>query len=295
MLPSAQPAARHRNSVPDGTALPVAACARIDDTARRNQDAAREAGQLATTKHLGEILSGHRRLSTVGEMAATLAHQIRTPLTAALLYAGNARRNDLPPARRTAQLDKAIACMRDLERLIADMLQFARGARPAETRFTVAELFAGVEDALAPIVDREQRLDIEAPAATCVIEGNRETLAGALINLANNALQAAGAGAHVRIGAETRPAAVLIRVQDNGPGVPAALRERIFEPFFTSRADGSGLGLAVARSVARAHGGELLLEDARCGHTTFTLQLTATTAYGEDTTRHTHDNRNATA
>lgn len=295
MLPSAQPAARHRNSVPDGTALTVAACAGIDDTARQNQDAGRDAGQLATAKQLGEILSGHRRLSTVGEMAATLAHQVRTPLTAALLYAGNARRNDLPPARRTAQLDKAIACMRDLERLIADMLQFARGARPAETRFTVGELLAGVEDALAPIVDREQRLDIEAPAATCVIEGNRETLAGALINLASNALQAAGAGAHVRIGVETRPAAVLIRVRDNGPGVPAALRERIFEPFFTSRADGTGLGLAVARSVARAHGGELLLEDARRGHTTFTLQLAATTAHGEDTTRHTHDNRNATA
>ncbi len=228
-------------------------------------------------------------------MAATLAHQVRTPLTAALLYAGNARRNDLPATRREALLDKAIACMQDLERLIADMLQFARGTRPAETRFTLGELLAGVEDAVTPILDPGQRLDIETPAASCLIEGNRETLAGALINLVSNALQAAGAGAHVRISVETRPAAVLIRVRDNGPGVPAALRERIFEPFFTSRADGTGLGLAVARSVARAHGGDLLLEDACCGHTTFTLQLTATTARGEDTIPHAHDDRNATA
>lgn len=295
MTPSAQQATWHRSPPPDPAGAPVAAVAARDDAAPPFDTGSRAPRQQPAAQRIGELLTRHRRLSTVGEMAATLAHQVRTPLAAALLYAGNARRNDLPLERREALLDKAIACMQDLERLIADMLQFARGARPAETRFTVAELFAGVEDALAPIVDREQRLDIEAPAATCVIEGNRETLAGALINLANNALQAAGAGAHVRIGAETRPAAVLIRVQDNGPGVPAALRERIFEPFFTSRADGSGLGLAVARSVARAHGGELLLEDARCGHTTFTLQLTATTAYGEDTTRHTHDNRNATA
>lgn len=228
---------------------------------------------ITEARRIDDLLARHRRLATMGEMAAALAHQIRTPLAAALLYAGNASRQDLPAAQREAQLGKAIACLHDLERLTADMLQFARGATLAEQRFDVAELLDSVHTALAPIMTGDQALSVDKPAAPAVLSGNREALAGALINLASNALLAAGAGARVRIAARINALQVEITVSDNGPGVEAAIRERIFEPFFTSRADGTGLGLAVARSVARAHRGDVLLADGTPGHTSFALRL----------------------
>lgn len=285
-----------RNDTPVGTTAELtAAFAAFNDASRQLEASYRALEQQATAQRVEQLLARHRRLSTLGEMAATLAHQVRTPLAAALLYASNARRNDLPAAQRDAQLDKAMACMQDLERLIADMLQFARGARPTESRFTLTELLEGAQNALTPILEAGQALTVETVPTACMIDGNRESLAGALVNLVNNALQAAGPTARVRITAEVQTGALLIHVQDNGPGVDKALRERIFEPFFTSRTDGTGLGLAVARSVARAHGGELILSDSRPGHTTFTLRLTPAAAGTGNNPRQQHDDRNAAA
>ncbi len=224
-------------------------------------------------RKLEELLARHRRLAAMGEMAAALAHQIRTPLAAGLLYASNARRSGLTGEQRDALLGKAIGCLQDLERLIADMLQFARGAHFAGEHFGLDELLDGVECALAAVLLPGQALRIERPDRSVTLTGNRETLAGALINLVTNALEAAGERAEVRVSARATPLGTEILVQDNGPGIPAGLHDRLFEPFFTSRAEGTGLGLAVARSVARAHHGDVALVDATPGHTTFALRL----------------------
>jgi two-component system sensor histidine kinase FlrB len=228
---------------------------------------------VTEARRIDDLLARHRRLATMGEMAANLAHQIRTPLAAALLYAGNAARTELPAPQRDAQLGKAVGCLQDLERLIADMLQFARGATLAEQRFELVTLIDGLETALRPLLLPGQALEIDPAPADCRLAGNREALASALVNLGSNALHAAGPTAQVRIGCQVRRLQVEIRVSDNGPGVAEALRERIFEPFFTSRADGTGLGLAVARSIARAHQGDVLLVDGRAGQTAFALRL----------------------
>jgi two-component system sensor histidine kinase FlrB len=228
---------------------------------------------ITDRRRIEELLARHRRLAATGEMAAALAHQIRTPLAAALLYATNANRHELPGEQRDGLLAKAVTCLHDLERLVGDMLQFARGASLSGTRFTLNELLDGVETSLRPIVLGGQRLTIDGPAQDVTLAGNRETLASALINLATNALNAAGAGAEVQIVARAAGLQAEIIVVDNGPGIPAELRERIFDPFFTSRANGTGLGLAVARSIARAHRGDVTLVDAAAGSTTFALRL----------------------
>lgn len=224
-------------------------------------------------RRIDELLARHRRLAAMGEMAAALAHQVRTPLAAGLLYATNASRRELPPEQRDGLLDKAIGCLHDLERLIADMLQFARGATLAEDRFDLGQLLATVETSLRPIVAQGQSLAVTVPREPVMLSGNREALAGALINLATNALAAAGRDARVEISARTTGLQAEVLVRDDGPGVPAALRERIFDPFFTSRPDGTGLGLPVARSIARAHRGDVVLADAAAGRTTFALRL----------------------
>lgn len=232
-----------------------------------------QAQRIADARKLEGLVERHRRLAALGEMAAALAHQIRTPLAAALLYATNASRPELAPSQRDGLLVKAVACLHDLEHLVGDMLQFARGASLAENRFALNELLDSVETTLRPIVAPGQTLAVVRIESDTALLGNREALAGALLNLATNALTAGGAAAQVAITAAPAGLEVDVRVTDNGPGIEPALVEKIFEPFFTSRPDGTGLGLAVARSVARSHGGELTLADTSAGRTTFALRL----------------------
>lgn len=230
-----------------------------------------------------ELLARHRRLSAMGEMAAALAHQIRTPLSAALLYTSNATRADLPVERRESLLNKATTCLHDLEQLISDMLQFARGASYTESVFSVDDLLNSVETSLRPIVQDNQHLLISRIDSPIHLSGNREALVGAVLNLASNALQSAGTEARVEVKVCARGPQIEIRVADNGPGVSAENRDKIFDPFYTSRPDGTGLGLAVVRSVARSHGGDIELEPSERAGATFILRLPTRTMGNEGT------------
>lgn len=220
-----------------------------------------------------ELLDRHRRLAAMGEMAAALAHQIRTPLSAALLYTTNASRPELTTECRNDQLNKATNCLTDLERLISDMLQFARGASHADFSFTVDELLASVERSLRPVLRSEQSLEIACSDSPIDLSGNREALVGAVLNLANNALQAAGDCARVAIEVCVTGLSAEIRVTDNGPGISSEVADKIFDPFFTSRPDGTGLGLAVVKSVARSHGGDVVLQETGVPGATFVLRI----------------------
>jgi len=220
-----------------------------------------------------DILARQKRLTAMGEMAAALAHQIRTPLSAALLYTTNAASAGVSAEHKDALLENATQCLQNLEQLIGDMLHFARGARYDEASFSVDELIDSIDNALRPLVSRGQNIIIGRPDAQATVVGNCEAVAGAVLNLATNGLHHAGADAHITIDATIRRNEVEIRVGDNGPGVQNASRDRIFEPFYTSRPDGTGLGLAVARSVAEAHGGSLALEPSAAPGATFVLRL----------------------
>jgi two-component system sensor histidine kinase FlrB len=220
-----------------------------------------------------ELLARQRRLAAMGEMAAALAHQIRTPLSAALLYASNAARSDVPAGRKNDLLDKATRCLQDLEQLISDMLQFARGARFTDGYVGLAELFSVAEMAVRPTLKPGQEVRFEMPGDSLQVSGTREALAGVILNLVTNALQHSGADARVTVQASTHGVETDIVVRDNGPGVPPGDRDRIFDPFFTSRPDGTGLGLAVVRSVARAHQGDAFLDERGGTGATFVLRL----------------------
>jgi two-component system sensor histidine kinase FlrB len=106
-----------------------------------------------------------------------------------------------------------------------------------------------------------------------VLFGQREALAGALLNLVTNGLEAAGDRGHVSVIAELHGLNVEIAISDDGPGIAPELADRVFEPFFTSRPDGTGLGLAVARSVTEAHRGELVLAERGSSGATFLMRL----------------------
>lgn len=220
-----------------------------------------------------ELLARQRRLAAMGEMAAALAHQIRTPLSAALLYASNAARPELAAGRKNQLLDKATRCLQDLEQLISDMLQFARGASFTAGSVSLEELFNAVDMAVRPNLKTGQEVHFDMPGDRLTVGGNREALAGVILNLVTNALQHSGPQARVTVQANAHGVETDIVVRDNGPGVRPADRDRIFDPFFTSRPDGTGLGLAVVRSVARAHQGDAFLDERGGPGATFVLRL----------------------
>ena len=207
-----------------------------------------------------------QRLAAMGEMAASLAHQLRTPLAAALLYAANLGQANLADEARQRFSDKATAQLRRLERLIQDVLLFARGESIGHDRIPVSDLLAELAQTVEPLM-REHDLQFELDDASdgAVLVGARKALFGALVSLLENALQITPASGKICLLAGRQGDFLRIAVRDSGPGINPELHERIFEPFFTTRSQGTGLGLPIALGVARAHGGSLDLES-KPGH-----------------------------
>ena len=248
------------------------------------QELPEAAGQLllltdvTDRRRVEEVLARDKRLAALGEMVASLAHQIRTPLSSALLYASNAARPELADDRRCELIDKSIGCMQSMEGLISDMLRFTRGNSEAgSSLFTLGDVLGAVETATNPLLETGQTIEFDSSADELPLQGNQAALAGAIQNLVINSLQAAGHHARIQILATATDDAddaeeLVLEVRDNGPGIAADRAEEVFKPFHTSRQDGNGLGLTVARSVVRAHHGELTIED-RTGGACFVMRL----------------------
>jgi two-component system sensor histidine kinase FlrB len=212
----------------------------------------------AETQRLREQAERNARLAAMGEMAAQLAHQLRTPLAAALLYAGNLENPDLPEASRVSIAQKTVGRLKHLERLIQDMLLFARGEVLGREAFEVADLLGELAHTFEPLArTRGIEFALTDVPDGLAITGNRKALAGALTNLFENALQAVAGNpaGRVSLGVAATAEVIAFSVRDNGRGMAPDVVTRLFEPFFTTRAEGTGLGLAIARGVARAHGG----------------------------------------
>jgi two-component system sensor histidine kinase FlrB len=200
----------------------------------------------------------NQRLAAMGEMAAQLAHQLRTPLAAALLYAGNLENPELPPASSVVIAQKTVARLKHIEHLIQDMLLFARGEALGRERFALADLFAELAQNFEPLAHScGTELIVGDDNSGVMLTGKRESLVSALTSLLENALQAVEGepGACIELSARREQDTLLIAVRDNGRGMDNATAARLFEPFYTTRSDGTGLGLAIARGIARAHGG----------------------------------------
>jgi two-component system sensor histidine kinase FlrB len=227
-----------------------------------------------TESHLMQMsLARQQRLLTMGELAAGLAHQIRTPLATALLYASQMMlpdRSDLD-LRRCAE--KTVGSLKQLDRLVNDMLAFAHGGAAREI-VSVSALLEQVAQWLRPALRRGVRLTIRTQAPNLMVRANAPSLVSAVLNLATNALQAARADLDLELLARTENDRAQIIVSDNGPGIPPEIRARIFEPFFTTRARGNGIGLSIVKSVIEAHHGSVRLADTGPG-ATFVIDLPA--------------------
>lgn len=206
-------------------------------------------------------LDRHQRLSAMGEMAASLAHQLRTPLATALLYTANLTKKSLAEDDRVRFAEKSLARLKHLEHLIQDMLLFVRGGSVAAEEVRISVLLAELAQTIEPqLQQRGMRFVLEDGGNGAAVAGSYKALAGALLNLLDNAMQACAAGDEIRLEGQDTGDEVLLLVSDSGRGMEAGTQERLFQPFFTTRTEGTGLGLAVVRSVVESHGGRIEVE-----------------------------------
>ena len=219
---------------------------------------------------LQERVGRNQRLTEMGEMAARLAHQIRTPISAAMLYASGLACSAEETTRRNS--NRILERLRHLETMINDMLMFAKGGAGELEQLTVLQLFESVHEAVDPRVRPTVSTDDLTSGQDVRVLVNKDRMTGALVNLVNNAIEC---GAEkVILGARSSSEGYLeLSVIDDGPGIAPDLETKIFDPFFTTRSGGTGLGLAVVRSAVESVGGSIIAERSRYGGACFLIRL----------------------
>ncbi|MFO0680717.1 MAG: ATP-binding protein [Sandaracinus sp.] len=208
-----------------------------------------------------------RHLTTLGEMSAVLAHEIRNPLASLKGHAQLLEESLDAGSKPRAKAERVVKEAVRIERLTTDLLAFVRSGTMAPRR---ADPKAVVRDAVESAGDARTRLTLREVPSEAPLDEDR--VRGALENLIRNAREAAPEGEiEVTLGREEDE--LVITVRDRGPGIPRGMTEKIFEPFHTTRVHGTGLGLAVARRVAEAHDGSLVASSAPEGGAVFTMRL----------------------
>lgn len=163
-----------------------------------------------------------------------------------------------PPELRSEMTGILRKESRRLSRLLAGLLNYAKPQPPEFRDSDVREILSSVIALASPSARQGQvELRFELPRTAIPLYCDSQQLTQVFLNLTMNAIQAMPTGGAVEYSIETTPAAVRIRVADTGPGIPADKRDRIFEPFVTSKSDGTGLGLAVTAQIVAAHHGQI--------------------------------------
>ncbi len=214
------------------------------------------------------------RLAAMGRMSAELAHQLRTPLCTATLYAGQLGELGLDDAERVGMAQRLVGQLGQLDALITRMLSFVRTSVRAQEVSAIEPL---VREQLALIVPQmaqsRLRLDADWQAHGCELAMDRLQIGSAVLALLENALQHAPHNSLISVRCLHAGHRVDIVVADQGPGIAPAIASSLFEPFASGRANGTGLGLAMARAAAHAHRGELTHSPCSPQGAAFTLSL----------------------
>jgi hypothetical protein len=213
-------------------------------------------------------LARQTRLAEQAQFSAGMAHQIKNPLAALRGYLELLTRGLTDPMQRQIS-DKLVAEIGALDRVVRDFLQFSRGAHGSIERLTLAQ-------ALRPVIDSARTAgagkvevrDLIPPEVEVEVDSTalREALSNVAINAAESMREEGG---ELWLRASSGGRMVTIDVEDNGPGIPQDVRARLFQPFVTGKADGTGLGLPIARRLLRDLGGDLELVRTGPGGTLF--------------------------
>jgi signal transduction histidine kinase len=231
-----------------------------------------------------EALRRRDRLAAMGELASTVAHEVRNPLNAIGMTAQRLRHEFLaatPPAsRERAELGDLLEVMsgetRRVNRIVQQFLDYARPPRLAPVPTELGPLVTGLAERTRPLAEsRGVALGTDVSAAGRAVVDPAQ-LGQALDNLVRNAIEATPQGGRVDVRARCEGGGCVIEVRDTGKGIDPDHLPRIFDLYFTTRADGTGVGLAVTQQIVSAHGGTIEVDSAPGAGTTMTVRLPGT-------------------
>jgi two-component system sensor histidine kinase HydH len=231
-----------------------------------------------------EALVKRERLAALGELAAVVAHEVRNPLAVVFNATAGLRKTQPGSKDHEALLGIVQEEAERLRDIVSDLLEFARPRPPHFVETEIAAVVRGaIESARAEAGASEPDVSLEVKHGVSPTSCDERLVRQAVINLVTNALHAPGRRGPVRVTLEPAGAdgdgerdardGIVLCVADDGAGVPEELRERVFTPFYSTRPRGTGLGLAVVKSSAEAHGGDVSLTTTPGGGATFRLRL----------------------
>jgi signal transduction histidine kinase len=243
--------------------------------ARRRQALEAAAREETRVRDLERQLFHSERLSTVGRLAAGMAHEINNPLEGMSNYLTLARedlaRGDAPSAAR--RLEMALEGLRRAGHIVRQVLQHAD---PATAPRVVLDLNAVLRQTVEFVRSRPEfgsiRFDQDLPARPLGVKGSQALLGQVFLNLILNACEAQPAGGEVRVSTREDGDQVIAEIADRGPGVPAGASARIFEPFYSTK-QSTGLGLSICYSIVTQHGGGIVVLDREGGGAIFRMRF----------------------
>lgn len=249
-----------------------------DEQRRQRAELERTATQLAEAnrelRESFERLKRADRLAAIGHLSAGLAHEIRNPLASIEGAAGILEQEGLTSEQRTEFLGIIKKECGRLNRLLGSLLDFARPPVPRRQTIQVSALLESVAGLVEPAAaGKSVRVHKEVTPPGLTMEGDGEQMKQVILNLLLNAVQAMPDGGEVRVTARRERSDLLIEVTDEGCGILPENMERMFNPFFTTKESGTGLGLAVAHQIVAQHGGVLRARNNSVRGATFTVQL----------------------
>ncbi len=208
------------------------------------------------------------RLRTFGEVARRVAHEMKNPLTPIRLAVLQMRRNGAVGLEEPLEVIAA-----ESARLEAMAREFAELGRLPETPATPVDLRELLEEMLRATVPDAIEREFNSAEETLVVDAQYDPLRRAFSNLLRNAVEACGGSGRVCISLVRGQDAVVIEIADNGPGIPREKHDLIFQPYYSDKPDGTGLGLALVRQTVEQHGGTITVSDTPGGGATFSIRL----------------------
>lgn len=251
-------------------------------TTRLSSEAGKGTGRVLVAREVSDRVAEdereihQERISVLGEVAAVVAHELNNPLAAIRMFAKLVEQGLAPDSPLREDLAVIERNTEVASRTIRDLLEYATGAAPEVSSIDVHATLEDVARFLRAFAKRKgTEVELLLSAEDPLVTGDEVQLRQVFVNLILNALQAIEGGGKVRVRSALEGTHLLVDVEDDGPGIAPGLEERIFRPFFTTKArgEGTGLGLSTARRITEIQGGGLELVQSRPGRTLFRVRL----------------------
>jgi PAS domain S-box-containing protein len=230
---------------------------------------------LTETKKLEMNLQRVSTLAALGEMAATVAHEIRNPLSGIAGFASLLYRDLRDDGKNIDTVQKIKKGVEALNSIVTNLLDFTKTVDPNRLEINPAELVEEtIEEVKADLESRNHTFEIEKGTRKLRASLDPDLFRQIVFNLAKNAIQTNPEGGRVRLKlTKSSPSSLILDVEDDGPGISESIKDRIFMPFFTTKTNGIGLGLATVKKLVELHGGRVEVDNKPGGGAVFTVNI----------------------